>query len=202
MLLSFPASPTVDEVWFGPDGIWYRWNGTAWDAAMPLAANQTSRIPTCSIGPVPPPGALPGDLWYSSENGYLYIWYDDGSTLQWVIANPGRGGAVGPQGPQGPPGAPGGPPGPQGEVGPQGLQGPPGSPGAQGEVGPTGAAGPVGPTGPPGPAIPTVSASPPVSPVANQLWFNPNATSGGGQLYIWYDDGSTIQWVPTSSPAA
>ena len=42
---------------------------------------------------------------------------------------------------------------------------------------------------PPGGAI--VSATPPGSPTPGMLWFD----SVGGQSYVWYDDGSTQQWV-------
>jgi hypothetical protein len=199
MVLNFPPDPAPDEVWFGPDNMWYRWTGTAWDAVTPLAAGTSSRVPMSSIMPTPPAGPLPGDFWYSSENGYLYIWYDDGSTLQWVIANPGRGGAVGPMGPQGVPGPAGGPPGPTGPVGPVGPQGPIGSPGPQGLVGPPG---PEGPAGPASPATVTVSITAPASPQTNQLWFNSNAVGGGGQLYLWYNDGNTSQWVPVSPPVS
>ena len=44
-------------------------------------------------------------------------------------------------------------------------------------------------TRPPGGAI--VSATPPGSPTPGMLWFD----SVGGQSYVWYDDGSTQQWV-------
>ncbi|PWT88191.1 MAG: hypothetical protein C5B54_11010 [Acidobacteria bacterium] len=35
----------------------------------------------------------------------------------------------------------------------------------------------------------------PAGPTENQLWFN----SIDGQLYIWFNDGTTLQWVATSS---
>lgn len=47
----------------------------------------------------------------------------------------------------------------------------------------------------------SVGIAPPGSPAANQLWWNSDASVGGGQLFIWYNDGSTTQWVP-ASPAA
>ena len=49
-----------------------------------------------------------------------------------------------------------------------------------------------------------VSAIAPSSPVAGSLWFDTN----GGQMYVWYDDGNSQQWVPvvnqgsTPAPAA
>ena len=43
-----------------------------------------------------------------------------------------------------------------------------------------------------GPTSIFTGTSPPVSPAANALWWD----SDGGNLYIWYDDGNTQQWVP------
>jgi len=41
----------------------------------------------------------------------------------------------------------------------------------------------------------TVADIAPSSPQAGALWFD----SVGGQLYVWYNDGSTSQWVPTTN---
>ena len=68
-------------------------------------------------------------------------------------------------------------------VGSTGAQGPQGDTGAQGDVGPT------GPTGDTGEYI--VSDTAPVSPSANDVWFN----SSDGRSYIYYNDGNTTQWV-------
>lgn len=68
--------------------------------------------------------------------------------------------------------------------------------------------GPAGPPGPPGPAgadggSVTISDVAPASPAAGDMWFD----SVGTQLYVWYNDGSSNQWVaanniPVASPAA
>jgi len=138
-------------------------------------------------------------------------------------------GATGPQGPIGNTG-PTGAQGPQGTVGPTGPQGPqgiPGTAGATGAQGPqgvpgntgaTGAQGPAGPGVPTGgttgqalvktsgvdyatawqtPASVTVSDTAPASPTANALWWK----SDIGQMFLWYNDGNSTQWVP-ASPAA
>lgn len=41
----------------------------------------------------------------------------------------------------------------------------------------------------------TISATAPTSPVVGQLWWD----SVGGQLYVWYNDGSSSQWVATNN---
>jgi hypothetical protein len=43
----------------------------------------------------------------------------------------------------------------------------------------------------------TISATPPGSPTVGMLWWD----STGGQLYLYYDDGNTQQWVAASSPS-
>ena len=110
-----------------------------------------------------------GDLWWASDSGELYVYYDS----SWVAASPagdkGQKGDDGLKGEQGVTGAQGttgaqgvaGPTGPQGSKGDTGPQGPTGAQGAtgpqgaQGQKGATGAdstvAGPQGNTGPTGP---------------------------------------------------
>ncbi len=49
----------------------------------------------------------------------------------------------------------------------------------------------------------TISDTAPASPAVGALWWNSSATgSGGGQLYTWFNDGNSSQWVPTSNAAA
>lgn len=55
-----------------------------------------------SIGTTPPGAPAVGDLWWNSESGVLFVWYNDGNSSQWVSM------LVGAQGQQGDPGAPGG----------------------------------------------------------------------------------------------
>lgn len=126
-----PSEPQVGQYFSGADNVTYRWSGYAWETVDWRAAGRT---PTITMSPLPPDLPIPGDFWFSTDKGYLYLWYDDGNTVQWVVANPGRGtlagppGQTGPQGPIGPVG-PEGPEGPQGQMGPPGPQGPQGPPG-------------------------------------------------------------------------
>ena len=128
----------------------------------------------------------------------------------WIVDVVDNIGMPGPPGPQGPPGLDGtlgaiGPPGPTGPAGPTGATGPqgpagatgpagtPGTAGATGPQGPAGATGPAGPAGAPGHT--TVSATAPSSPVQGDLWFD----SVGGGLMIWYDDGTSAQWIEATA---
>jgi hypothetical protein len=125
MLHDLPNAPVVGQVFHGPGTTLYQWTGTTWDMLDPRAV---TRVPTITMGTEPPALPLAADLWFNTDTGFLFIFYDDGSTVQWVVANPGKGKE------QGPPGQTGaqGPPGPQGDAGadgPEGPQGPPGPPG-------------------------------------------------------------------------
>lgn len=98
-----------------------------------------------------------------------------------------------------------GPPGPMGPVGPAGVPGEPGEdgadstvpgpPGPKGDKGDTGDVGPAGPAGTGGASI-VVSDTPPAL-VAGGMWFD----SIGTQLYIAYDDGTSLQWVVSANTA-
>lgn len=123
------------------------------------------------------------------------------------------------QGPPGPQGAQGNPgvQGPAGSTGPAGVAGPPGPGGATGSTGPAGPAGATGATGAAGPAGPTVistdagnqarlgsdsfvyvpvpatiSPTAPSGPIPGVFWWD----SIGAQLYLFYNDGDSTQWVP------
>jgi collagen triple helix repeat protein len=294
-----PSSPHSGDLWIDETtGKRFRWllnpsGGGAWVEQAPVvtlqrppeppprpanyAAPTVSAIPNLTSSAYPPGNPALNDLWYDTVRGFLFIWFDDGDTIQWVVANPGRGreegppgatgsigppGPVGPNGPTGDPGpqgniGPPGPPGPEGPEGPQGddstvpgPQGPKGDTGATGSQGPqgatgaTGTQGPQGPQGPqgvkgdtcdtgpvstvPGPQGPqgpagatgaqgpkgdkgdtgatgpagasaaiSVGTSPPASPTVGALWWN----STEGNEYIYYDDGNTQQWVPSTTGA-
>jgi hypothetical protein len=58
------------------------WNGTAWEPALPPAPPMP-----VTIGYAPPAAASQGALWWDSVSGQLYVYYDDGTSAQWVVAN-------------------------------------------------------------------------------------------------------------------
>ena len=74
MALDFPASPTNGQVYGS-----YVYNSTvgAWQAREDSATVAT-------ISTVLPTSANPGDVWYDSDDGTSYIYYDDGTSAQWV----------------------------------------------------------------------------------------------------------------------
>ena len=179
--MTFPLTPVPGQRHM-ENGIEYQWSGMAWQMTAPTPMVSITRVPLCTSAPEPPLAPQPNDLWYDNVRGWFFIWLDDGTSAQWVVTNPGRGGEVGPPGPSGT-----GPPGPQGEVGPAGPQGPiglTGDTGAQGPLGPKGDKGDQGDVGPQGPqGIPGTS-----FPMAGMLcdWAGDVAPTG------WYlCDGSS-----------
>lgn len=72
--MDFPASPTDGQVYLN-----YIYNSAkgAWKA-KPLTPGQAQPSAT------PPTSPNSGDQWYNTNDGTLYIWYNDGNTSQWV----------------------------------------------------------------------------------------------------------------------
>jgi hypothetical protein len=77
MAINFPNSPAVNDVFASGITSW-RWDGAKWNS------NTVARV---AISDTPPTGAIVGDEWWNSSDGQLYIYYNDGSSTQWVIAN-------------------------------------------------------------------------------------------------------------------
>jgi microcystin-dependent protein len=50
--------------------------------------HDVTRTPEITIAQVSPVGPVPGDLWWSTLSGRLFVWYDDGNTKQWVSSVP------------------------------------------------------------------------------------------------------------------
>jgi hypothetical protein len=105
-----------------------------------LPANWAQIGGSVGIGATAPGNPQPGTLWWDANGGQLYVWYNDGDSSQWVIAN---------------------------------------------NLGPTVTAA----------AVITIGDTPPVNPVIGALWFD----SAGSQLYVWFGDGTSNQWVPTTN---
>jgi hypothetical protein len=88
-MLDFPGPPlTVGQVWNN-----WTWDGTKWTASTPAP-------PLVSIGTVAPTSPNVGNFWWDSTGGNLYVYYNDGSSSQWVPST----NVAGPPGAQGVPG--------------------------------------------------------------------------------------------------
>ena len=189
-----------------------------------------------TVGDSPPIGVgvtNNGELWWESDTGDLYVYYNDGNSSQWVMANAGGRGLTGDKGEKGEKGQKGdtgltGGTGQKGEVGEKGapstVAGPAGDKGQKGEIGAGdkgqkgegGAAGAAGDKGQKGEigvgtkgdkgdgtaggAQVTISDTAPTSPTPSNgdLWWE----SDTFDLHVYYQDGSSNQWVSITSNAA
>ena len=164
---NFPASPSSGDT-YTLNSVTYQYDGTKWIRYSASVGAQGNTGPTGATGAqgtqghqglqgaqahistsAPSSGVNNGDLWWESDTGDLAIYYNDGSSAQWIDINTGPRGAQGGTGPTGAQGATGsgGSTGAQGATGATGAQGATGSTGSQGATGSGGSTGPSGATG-------------------------------------------------------
>jgi hypothetical protein len=75
-----PSTPFTGQSIFETDTeSSFIWDGSAW---MPGGGGGSIEISATA-----PSSPGEGDLWWDSDNGNLYIYYDDGDSQQWVAAN-------------------------------------------------------------------------------------------------------------------
>src|SRR4029077_13876466 len=81
-MFDFPASPNSGQR-FTPAGSAksYVWDNVAWRID---SGGLTTGV---LIADSPPIGATPGTLWFESDTGNTFIYYDDGDSKQWVQSN-------------------------------------------------------------------------------------------------------------------
>jgi hypothetical protein len=79
---NFPDNPFVGESFAPPNGPAWQWDGLTWrieSIAPPISQAEVSvgdQLPTV--------GVFNGQLWWQSNTGKLFVWYDDTSSAQWV----------------------------------------------------------------------------------------------------------------------
>ena len=79
MAFDFPNSPTVGQRFQPVGGPSWQWDGTTWSALAPALLT--------IISDTAPAGPVNGQLWWNSADANLYIYYDDGTSAQWVQTN-------------------------------------------------------------------------------------------------------------------
>jgi len=82
MAFDFPASPVTDQEYASPGGPVYVWQPPVWKRKG--TGGGSGGGAATSIGDTPPATPINGQLWWESDSGITYIWYDDGDTEQWV----------------------------------------------------------------------------------------------------------------------
>lgn len=76
--VDFPSSPVTGQTF----GNWV-WDGMKWTAH----SSATTSALVVLISDTAPPTPQVGNLWFDSVKLGLYVWYDDGTSQQWVASN-------------------------------------------------------------------------------------------------------------------
>lgn len=83
-----PANPSEGEVWLDtspPGGLWVM-GPDGW-VRLGMNGESSGYIAPVTISDTAPTGKVPGDLWWNSSNGQMFIYYQDNTSAQWVVAN-------------------------------------------------------------------------------------------------------------------
>src|SRR5215831_16764590 len=88
MAFDFPNAPTTNQIVTAPDGTLRRWDGIKWVAGV------TPTNPVAIVGDTPPSNPTPGTMWWDSVGCQMYVWFNDGNSSQWVLANNNPSGAL------------------------------------------------------------------------------------------------------------
>lgn len=84
-----PANPSEGEVWLDtspPGGLWVM-GPDGW-IGLGVGGNSAGYVAPVTISDTAPTGKIPGDLWWNSLTGILFIYYQDTTSAQWVVTNP------------------------------------------------------------------------------------------------------------------
>ena len=105
MAVDFPTSPSNGQT-FTSGTITYTYNATAglWNSAA--SGGGGSSVTVSDTAPTSPSD---GDMWYNSLSLKMFVYYNDGSSSQWVPASPQQAGVAGADGAAGAAGAAGSP---------------------------------------------------------------------------------------------
>lgn len=140
----------------------------------------------------PPDAPQDGQLWWESDTGDLFIWFDDGNSAQWVQVNGGSSAVLIPTDDVPPDNPQDGQLWWRSNTGALYIWYDDGDSQQWVQV--------AGGGGSSGSALVPTDDAPPADPKDGQLWWR----SDKGQLYVWYDDGNSQQWVqanPTGKAA-
>lgn len=84
MALNFPNSPTNGQIYTdGASG--NRWS---WDSANTCWVSTSTFTQTITVSSTQPGSPVDGQLWWNKDYGRLMVYYNDGTSSQWVDATP------------------------------------------------------------------------------------------------------------------
>ena len=84
MALNFPNSPTDGQI-YTDSASGNRWT---WDNANTVWKSTGTFTQTITVASTAPGSPVVGQLWWNQDFGRLLIYYNDGSSSQWVDASP------------------------------------------------------------------------------------------------------------------
>jgi hypothetical protein len=84
-----PPGAKVGDLWYNPTNgqlhVYYQdANSTQWVSVSGLGGGSAAGGSSVTTGDTPPASPAPGDLWYCSTDGQLYVYYTDADSSQWV----------------------------------------------------------------------------------------------------------------------
>lgn len=77
-VIDFPSSPVLGQTFQN-----WIWDGVKWTAH----SSATTSAIVVTISDTPPPSPQVGNLWFDSVSLNMFVWYDDGTSQQWVATN-------------------------------------------------------------------------------------------------------------------
>ena len=165
--------------------------GTSGTSGTAGTSGTSAEFASVTISEEAPDTGTSGKLWFNSNEGTLYVQYDDGNQIIWIPTND----LVGADGTSGVSGTSGLNGTFFGSSGTNGTSGTTGTSGTSGAMGSTGSGGTSGTSGTSAEfASVAISETAPNTGTSGKLWFNSNE----GTLYVEYDDGNQIIWIPTN----
>jgi hypothetical protein len=75
MAFDFPASPSEGQQFTPSGGPTYVYEAPRWKA---------QGVPVMTVSDTPPANPVVGQFWWESDSGQLFVWYNDGTSSQWV----------------------------------------------------------------------------------------------------------------------
>lgn len=88
MAFDFPSAPTVGQKYSPATGVEYTWDGITWVfSSAGSGSGGGGGGGSIIVSDTPPDSPTAGTLWYESDSGNTYIWYEDADSSQWVQQN-------------------------------------------------------------------------------------------------------------------
>ena len=89
--ITFPADPLDNQVYKAENEVIYVYKTDKWISAGAISDKPPTELVTI-VGPQSPENPIVGNLWFNTNAGILYVWYQDadqdGDEGQWTDVRP------------------------------------------------------------------------------------------------------------------